>query len=84
MDYLREDCGEVLGDLVLEGFGQALPDLFGPHVHLAGRFSFARAISSSIASRVSLLTALRDGCIARLVADTGSLNCTRCRYTTRK
>jgi hypothetical protein len=83
MDYLREDCGEVLGDLFLEGFGQALPELFGPHVHLAGRFSFARVISSSIASRVSLLTVFVDGCAARLVADTGSLSCMRCRYTTK-
>jgi hypothetical protein len=61
MDHLRKDCGEFLGDLFLEAFGQALPEFFGSHVHLAARFSFARAISSSIASRVSLLTAFVDG-----------------------
>jgi hypothetical protein len=82
MDHLREDGGEIFGDLLAEDFWQALPETFGPHAHVAEALSLTNAISCSIASRVSLL-ANRQCCGAMLVAATGILSSTRARYTTK-
>jgi hypothetical protein len=83
MNHLRKDRGEIFDDLLPEGFWQALPEAFGPYAHVAEGLSFAKAISSSIASRVSLLAAFMHGWVAKLVADTGSLSSTRSPYTAR-
>jgi hypothetical protein len=77
MDYLREDRGEIVDDLLPEGFWQTLPEAFGPQAHVAEVVSSIKAINASIASRVSLL-AVPTCCLnAKLVAETGSLRSTR-------
>jgi hypothetical protein len=83
MNHLRKDRGEIFDDLLPEGFWQALPEAFRPYAHVAEGVSLIKEISSSIASRVSLLTVLMHGWGAKFVADTGTLNSTRCPYTTR-
>jgi hypothetical protein len=82
MDYLRENRGEIFGDLLLEDLREPLPEVFRSHVHVVERLSLTKAVSSSIACRVSLLARPADGRAVRLVADTGSLSNTRGPYTT--
>ena len=74
MDHLREDRGDVCGDLGAELVGQAPPDAFGSDRHGATPHSSARVNSSCNASGVSLLRASSSACGARLVATTGSFS----------
>jgi hypothetical protein len=55
MDYLRENRGEIFGDLLLEDLREPLPEVFRSHVHVVEALSLTKAISSSIDCRVSLL-----------------------------
>jgi hypothetical protein len=82
MDYLRENRGEIFGDLLLEDLREPVPEVFGSHVHVVERLSLTKAVNSSIACAVSLLVRLAEGCTVRLVADRGSLSNTREPYTT--
>jgi hypothetical protein len=74
MGHLREHGAEVIRDGAPQRLGEALPDALGPDEHGATPLSSVRAISSSIASAVSLLDTATGRSVARLVADTGSLN----------
>jgi hypothetical protein len=82
MDYLRENRGEIFGDLLTEDLREPLPEVFGSHVHVVDRLSLTKTVNSSIAWRVSLLANAEEGCGSRLVADTGSLSNTRGPYIT--
>jgi hypothetical protein len=82
MDYLRENRGEIFGDLLLEDLREPLPEVFGSHAHVVEALSLTKAINSSIACGVSLLARLAQVCEVRLVADTGSLSNTREPYIT--
>jgi hypothetical protein len=77
MDHLREECGDIFGDLAPQRLGEARPDAFRPDKHGTSPLSSVRAMSSCIASTVSLLGTPRGSHGARLVAATGSFSSMR-------
>jgi hypothetical protein len=69
MDYLLEDRGEVVANVLLEDGGQALPDVAGRDRHSSSQSS-ATVVSSVTAAWVSLVCDESRGG-ARVVAERG-------------
>src|SRR4051794_39391225 len=82
MRYLREDRGKLVRDGASQRFGGALPDALGSDEHASTPLLSVRAISSRMASMVSLLATSPGGRDARLVAAIGSLSSICPRSTT--
>src|SRR3954471_1751387 len=83
MRYLREDRGKLVRDGASQRFGGALPDALGSDDHASTPLFSVRAISSRMASMVSLLATSPGGRGAKLVAAIGSRSRIWPRRTTR-
>jgi hypothetical protein len=83
MRYLREERGKLVGDVAPQRLGDAVPDALGSDEHASTPLPSVRAISSRMASMVSLLATSSGGRDARLVAAIGSLSSMCSRRTTR-
>jgi hypothetical protein len=81
--YLREERGKFAGDVAPQRLGEALPDALGSDEHASTPLLSVRAISSRMASMVSLLATSPGGRDARLVAAIGSRSSRCSRRTTR-
>jgi hypothetical protein len=80
MDHLGEDRGDVVDDLAPDVVGQAPPEVLGSDGHaVPPLLSRVRAISSSSASRVTLVGGMLGRGGTRLVAATGIFSSIRSR-----